>query len=885
MAQLKSTEDLGSDVSLRRETLHEMEHGFAQCEILLDAEGRPANFRTLRVNRAFERLYGLPADQLVGKTILELRPEADRRLIEDFGRVALTGVPAHFQRHIPGVDRWLEVTAYSPAKGQFAVIVTDVTERRNAELKRESILQTALDGFCEVDARGRFVDVNDVYCRMVGYSREELLAMHVMDVEAKEPLDAALRRVERQRETGSARFETLNRHKDGRVFPVEVSTRYVSDWGGRYFSFVRDITERTRAEETLRLRTQELKEAQRLARIGNSLRDVDTNVIVWSDELYRIFGLDAKAGPPNYEKFLSLFSAESRQRIHAAAELLRSEGRGFELELQLAAAGEAARWIIYRAEAERDATGKVVRLRGIVQDITERWLANQALRESEAQYRRIVETMAEGVWTLDPDGRTTFVNPQMATMLGYRPEDLVGVNVLDIIPEEERAPSRERLQRRRRGISEQFETLVPTKDGRMIRLLINARPVWDAEGAYIGSLGVLTNITEKNLLEERLRQAQKMEAIGRLAGGIAHDFNNLLTVINGYGELMLRHAPKADLFQTGLAEIRNAGQRAQELTSQMLSFSRKRMLEPEILSLSEMIGNVEAMLRRLIGEDIELVTRLDPDLSRVRADRTEITQVLLNLAVNARDAMPNGGTLCLETRNLELDGAFMRGHPGLFPGPYVLLAVRDTGIGMDAETQEHLFEPFFTTKEVGKGTGLGLATVYGIVSQSGGWLQVDSTPGQGTIFRIYLPAASGARLARKPEKTVDSSLGGCETILVVEDQPQIRRITALMLRDLGYQVLEASHGAEALRLAAAYTDPIDLVLTDVVMPGMRGPEFAARLQAIRPTRLIFMSGYPESMDAAANDGVGYLQKPFTTEILARKIRTVLGPAVAANESD
>jgi two-component system, cell cycle sensor histidine kinase and response regulator CckA len=312
----------------------------------------------------------------------------------------------------------------------------------------------------------------------------------------------------------------------------------------------------------------------------------------------------------------------------------------------------------------------------------------------------------------------------------------------------------------------------------------------------------------------------------------------------------------------------------------MLSFSRKRMLEPEVLNLSETIANVEAMLRRLIGEDIELVTALEPELARIRADRTEITQVLLNLAVNARDAMPGGGTLLFETRNLELDGASVRSHPSLFPGPYVLLTVTDTGIGMDAETQEHLFEPFFTTKDVGKGTGLGLATVYGIVSQSAGWIQVDSTPGEGTTFRIYLPAVSSERPAREVEKTACPSLQGSETILVVEDEPQIRRITALMLRDLGYQVLEASHGAEALRLAVAYAHPIDLVLTDVVMPGMRGPEFAARLQAIRPTPVIFMSGYPESMDDSGGDGAGYLQKPFTTEALARKIRIVLRPGVS-----
>jgi two-component system, cell cycle sensor histidine kinase and response regulator CckA len=401
-------------------------------------------------------------------------------------------------------------------------------------------------------------------------------------------------------------------------------------------------------------------------------------------------------------------------------------------------------------------------------------------------------------------------------------------------------------------------------------------PICDGGGRPYRVAGIAEDVTGHREMEEQLRQSQKMEAVGRLAGGIAHDFNNLLTVINGYTDLLLRKSSANDQIYAELNEIRSAGQRAQELTSQMLAFSRTQIRTTEVLSLQSVIEDVAKMLRPMIGEDIELVIAFDPESGQVKADRTELTQILLNLAANARDAMPTGGILTFETRPMEVDESLARSHPGSQPGPYVRLTVIDTGVGMDAKTQQHLFEPFFTTKQVGKGTGLGLATVYGIVSHCGGWIDVKSKPGGGATFQIYLPrlevrAFEGSEF---PEPAM-VQLRGTETVLVVEDQPYVRKLTCAILKEFGYQTLEASHGEEALHLAATHKGPLDLVLTDVIMSGLHGPELANRLKVIRPSPILFMSGYSGSMEGGHDPKVGYIRKPFTPDTLARKVREVL----------
>jgi nitrogen-specific signal transduction histidine kinase len=389
------------------------------------------------------------------------------------------------------------------------------------------------------------------------------------------------------------------------------------------------------------------------------------------------------------------------------------------------------------------------------------------------------------------------------------------------------------------------------------------------------------DITDRKNLEEQLRQAQKMEAVGRLAGGIAHDFNNLLMVIQGYADLLADRFPAGDPVRRNVEQIQMAGQRASSLTRQLLAFSRKQMLAPTVISVHTVVADMEKILRRLIGEDVQLETSSMPDLWLVKADRSQIEQVIMNLAVNARDAMPKGGRLTIETANVELDAAFSRHAVVMAPGKYVMLAVTDNGSGMDAETQAHLFEPFFTTKEKGKGTGLGLATVYGIVKQSGGYIWVYSEPGRGTTFKIYLPKIE-EQVGLKHYKDGGSSsaaLRGSETVLLVEDEDGVRQLARDYLRTNGYAVIEAPDGETALELAAKHQGPIHVLMTDVIMPGISGRELAQRIGEIRPDiKVLYMSGYTDQSvvhhGILESDAV-LLQKPFTMATLASKLREIL----------
>ncbi|HVA01863.1 MAG TPA: response regulator [Terriglobia bacterium] len=384
---------------------------------------------------------------------------------------------------------------------------------------------------------------------------------------------------------------------------------------------------------------------------------------------------------------------------------------------------------------------------------------------------------------------------------------------------------------------------------------------------------------ERGRLEEQLQQAQKMEAIGRLAGGIAHDFNNLLTIITGYGQLLLDHLPPDDKMRTYVNQIKKAGDRAASLTRQLLAFSRKQVLAPEVLDLNCVVANINKMLPRLIGEDIELVAVAYPDLGRVKADPGQIEQVIMNLAVNARDAMPQGGRLTIETANADLDENYSSQRRVVIPGAYVMLAVSDTGTGMTPEIQSQIFEPFFTTKEQGKGTGLGLATVYGIVKQSGGYIWVYSEAGKGTAFKIYLPRIYAAAGEAKKAEGVGRAKAGSETILVVEDNEAVRRLVRGILEARGYTLLEAGGGEEALKMIESHAGPIHLLLTDIVMPRVNGPELAARLAPLHPeVKVLYMSGYTDNAivhHGILDSGTHFLQKPFTPETLARRVREVL----------
>ncbi|MFO1019161.1 MAG: PAS domain S-box protein [Planctomycetales bacterium] len=505
--------------------------------------------------------------------------------------------------------------------------------------------------------------------------------------------------------------------------------------------------------------------------------------------------------------------------------------------------------------------------------------------EQREQLRVTLQSIGDGVIATDAQANVQFLNAVAETLTGWASQEASGhplEQVFQIINESSRQtvqnPARRAIQEGRIvGLAN--HTLLISKDGTERPIADSAAPIEDEQGKLMGVVLVFRDVTEAKRLEEQFRQAQKMEAVGRLAGGVAHDFNNLLTVINGYGKYLEDDPTLSQDNRLYVTQIQKAGEQAAVLTRQLLAFSRQQLLQPSILSLNDVIKATGTMLERLIGEDIKLATLLGPSLRPVKVERGQIEQVLMNLALNARDAMPQGGNLSIETANINLDESYTRTHADVIPGPHVVLSVSDNGCGMDQKTLGRIFEPFFTTKEPGKGTGLGLATVYGVIKQSGGHVTVYSEPGKGTTFKIYLPQVDPPLESRLDIVPDTAPKGGSETILVVEDAELIRNLACHILRSQGYTVLEASNGKEALKAVEQHPGVIHMVLTDVVMPEMSGRQLSERLRVVKPgLKVLFMSGYTD--DAVVRHGVleaetNFIQKPFSPSSLAGKVRDLL----------
>jgi PAS domain S-box-containing protein len=509
-----------------------------------------------------------------------------------------------------------------------------------------------------------------------------------------------------------------------------------------------------------------------------------------------------------------------------------------------------------------------------------------AARASEDRYRQLVEKLGEGIVIVDSEELVLLANPAAESVFGVPPGSLAGRNLKEFLDERALTRILAESRKRIRGETSTYEVEIRRPDGGLRLIQVTATPQRNEKGEVAGSFGTLHDITETRRIEEALRhseerlaQAQKMEAVGRLAGGIAHDFNNLLTVISGYAGLIDEGLPGSHPTKPDIMQIRKAAERAADLTAQLLAFSRKQVLQPSIIDLNETVRGMETMLRRVIGEDIELATSLPPETGNVKADRGQIEQVIINLAANARDAMPSGGRLTLATENVSLGPSPSREHPELQEGDYVLLVVRDTGVGMSKETLSRIFEPFFTTKEVGKGTGLGLAMAYGIVKQSGGYIYCASEVGAGTTFTLYFPRVHESLSQRKKDAVVEIAMGGDETILLAEDEDAVRQFSRAILEKNGYTVIEAANGKEALSAMSAHRCGIHLLLSDVVMPRMSGPELGRKVKEICPdARIMYMSGYAESSvvhRGVLEAEVELIQKPFDAGTLLRKVREVL----------
>jgi PAS domain S-box-containing protein len=801
------------------------------------------------------------------------------------------------------------------------------TELRSSEARLTAIIDATLDAVITMDGEGVIRSWSPQAARVFGWQPSEAVGRTLSTtIIPPRYRDAHERGLAHFLATGQGpvlnqRIEITGLRRDGGEIPVELTITPVRLGDAWLFSaFVRDISDRKLVEQRRTAQyavTRILAEATTLAEAGSSILRAIAESLDWQAgvlwnldrehgvlrclEMWHSADVDlgefarvtretafaagvglpgqvwASAGPIWHRDVTALADSQFPRLPQAATAGVRG-AFAFPIRSGAAITGVIEFFSREPREPDPDLLELTAALGSQIGQFIERKRTEEALARSETTYRSLVEDSPFGIFQSAPDGRLIAVNPALVSILGYDSEaELLQQNMArDVyVDPDERRRLVEQVMLRGNLTA---ESLWRRKDGKTVTVRQTGRVLRNAAGGVEYLNVILEDITEHRLLENQLRQAQKMEAVGRLAGGIAHDFNNLLTAILGSAELLLETMAQ-EQERDDVEEIRKAAKRAADLTRQLLAFSRQQVLAPQVLDLNALVVNLEKLLRRLIGEDVELRTALAPDLGSVKADPGQMEQVIANLVVNARDAMPEGGRLTVETANAELDKDNAEQHFPAPPGSYVLLAVSDTGTGMDPETKSRIFEPFYTTKEKGKGTGLGLATVYGVVKQSGGYIWVYSEPGQGTVFRIYLPRVREAPEPARPSPAPAAPLRGSETLLLVEDDEMVRHLVSRMLKSRGYTVLAASDGTDALRQVESHRGPIDMLITDVVMPGMSGREVAQRVTTLRPqVTVLYLSGYTDDAivrHGMLEPGIAFLQKPFSADVLARKIREVL----------
>lgn len=821
-------------------------------------------------------------------TIKDIRPVEDvPALLEDLSNAAEGLERRATRRHRKKDGSLIDVEIISndidwEGRSARLVAVEDITERKQAEeglrQNEESyrlLVEQSPDAIL-VHRRGTIIFANSGAAAFFGASSaDELLGKQHLAFVHPDNREAVKQRIQEF----SGDFVSVRRNEtrlirlDGREVYAEVAARTIVYQGESASQLMfRDVSQRKRAEQELRRSEARLAAAQAIAHVGDWSWDIITDELTWSAEMFRIYGVSPQEfdGKPASEGKL-IHPDDVWMREKSMKDLLAGKSVDpFEYRIVRPDGEERVVQVLGGAvEHDEDVP---IRISGVVLDVTER-------KKAEEKFYKAFHASPEPTTIATAaEGRYIDVNESFLRVTGHQREEVIGRTSLELKfwqQSDDRARLLEKLKES--GSVRDWEITFRTKSGEP-RTAMDSAELVDIAGQKC-ILSIFKDVTDRRTLEKQLRQAQKMEAIGQLSGGIAHDFNNLLSVIIGYSEVLEARLPPGDPLHKHCQQITKAGQSAASLTRQLLAFSRQQVLEPKVLDLNTVVLHVEKMLRRLIGEHIELTTALSPTLGRVKADQGQIEQVIINLAVNARDAMPNGGKLTIETANVDVDQDYVQRHPLHVPGPYVLLTVSDTGVGMNAETQARIFEPFFTTKEMGKGTGLGLATVYGVVKQSGGFIWVYSELGHGTTFKTYLPRTMEAMGADRPIGSAPS-LRGTETVLLVEDEEALREFTGTVLTQGGYTVLAAERPDKAIDIARKYEGPIHLLLTDVIMPGMNGQALARDLVAIRPgIRVVFMSGYTGfTHPGLVDSNVILLSKPFTREALFHKVREGLALA-------
>jgi len=891
---------IARDVTERKradQELHESEERYrslveAAPDVIYTVSAEDGSLTSL--NPAFETLTGWSRAEWLGKPFVGMVHPDDLPVAVERFQKALRGEmhPPRELRVLCKSGEYLvgEFTSTQQVKdgkvvGQLA-IARDITDRKRAEealIEERYLLHTLMDNLPDAvyfkDRESHFTRINKADVKLFGLSGPaQAVGKTDFDFFTTEHAQEAYNDEQQIIRTGQPVVgkEEMETWPDGHVTWASTTKMPLRDAKGNIigtFGVSRDVTERKRAEAELRASETRYRRLFEAARDGIFILDADSweirdvnpfllNLLGFSRA--ELLGRKLWEIGPLRDVLLSKVDFEELQTRefirYENLPLETREGKHVEVE--------------FVSNVYISGDRKVIQCN--IRDITER-------KRAEAEHVRLVtaiEQSAEAVLMTNTEGEIQYVNPAFTRITGYSRDEVLGQNPR-ILKSGKQDPAfyQQLWATILKGEIWHGELINRRKDGSLYSEQMSIAPVRSAGGEVTYFIATKQDVTEHKKLEQQLIQAQKMEAVGRLAGGVAHDFNNLLTIINGYAQLLIEPISPQDPRRGHLKEILTAGERAASLTRQLLAFSRRQVLEPRVLNLNSVLADVAKMLRRLIGEDVELVATLKPDLGRVKVDPGQIEQVIMNLAVNARDAMPQGGKLFVETSNVEIDANYARSHSPMMPGKYVMVAVSDTGCGMDLETQAHLFEPFFTTKEKGHGTGLGLATVYGIVKQSGGFIWVYSVPGRGSTFKIYLPVVEEALPTAEPAEVPAELAKGSETVLVVEDEGGVRSLVCEALASHGYKVLEAAGAASALEISEKYTEPIHLLLTDVVMPQTGGKELAKGFSTLHPeTKVLYMSGYTD--DAIVRHGIlergtSFLQKPFQPRALLLKIREVL----------
>jgi len=891
---------IARDVTERKradQELHESEERYrslveAAPDVIYTVSAEDGSLTSL--NPAFETLTGWSRAEWLGKPFVGMVHPDDLPVAVERFQKALRGEmhPPRELRVLCKSGEYLvgEFTSTQQVKdgkvvGQLA-IARDITDRKRAEealIEERYLLHTLMDNLPDAvyfkDRESHFTRINKADVKLFGLSGPaQAVGKTDFDFFTTEHAQEAYNDEQQIIRTGQPVVgkEEMETWPDGHVTWASTTKMPLRDAKGNIigtFGVSRDVTERKRAEGELRASETRYRRLFEAARDGIFILDADSweirdvnpfllNLLGFSRA--ELLGRKLWEIGPLRDVLLSKVDFEELQTRefirYENLPLETREGKHVEVE--------------FVSNVYISGDRKVIQCN--IRDITER-------KRAEAEHVRLVtaiEQSAEAVLMTNTEGEIQYVNPAFTRITGYSRDEVLGQNPR-ILKSGKQDPAfyQQLWATILKGEIWHGELINRRKDGSLYSEQMSIAPVRSAGGEVTYFIATKQDVTEHKKLEQQLIQAQKMEAVGRLAGGVAHDFNNLLTIINGYAQLLIEPISPQDPRRGHLKEILTAGERAASLTRQLLAFSRRQVLEPRVLNLNSVLADVAKMLRRLIGEDVELVATLKPDLGRVKVDPGQIEQVIMNLAVNARDAMPQGGKLFVETSNVEIDANYARSHSPMMPGKYVMVAVSDTGCGMDLETQAHLFEPFFTTKEKGHGTGLGLATVYGIVKQSGGFIWVYSVPGRGSTFKIYLPVVEEALPTAEPAEVPAELAKGSETVLVVEDEGGVRSLVCEALASHGYKVLEAAGAASALEISEKYTEPIHLLLTDVVMPQTGGKELAKGFSTLHPeTKVLYMSGYTD--DAIVRHGIlergtSFLQKPFQPRALLLKIREVL----------